>query len=330
MIFTMLLASQTSLAGDRWLYNDGFSDNSEIGFQGGFVSGECWASLYTPDSGDYPFTLTSVRVLVGGATSKQIFTVSFYNPSGQDMSGATHLGSEGVALIGNDTSWNEITISQLELGTLEVSSGNVAVSICFEDHNGYPAIARDTDGMAFANGSWIYADAGLGASWYTSETFGLTGDWIMRLCIDSDNISTSDCGSGGDGGGDGGGDDTGSDVVGELSLDVITPAVMAVGEALDVVLIGSGFESGAEARIGGIPLVGQDVLNSETIQGRTPTTLPEGIHDVEVVLEDGTSEVLAGGFEVTDGKGCAHAPARGLGWSGLLLLPLVLLRRRPH
>ncbi|MFT4976044.1 MAG: hypothetical protein ACI8S6_001939, partial [Myxococcota bacterium] len=90
MIFTMLLASQTSLAGDRWLYNDGFSDNSEIGFQGGFVSGECWASLYTPDSGDYPFTLTSVRVLVGGATSKQIFTVSFYNPSGQDMSGATH------------------------------------------------------------------------------------------------------------------------------------------------------------------------------------------------------------------------------------------------
>ena len=156
----------------------------------------------------------------------------------------------------------------------------------------------------------------------------------MRVCIEGDNISGDECtssgGSGNNGGGgdNNGGGDTGSDVLGDFVLETITPADMIAGEAVDVVLIGDGFESGAEARIGGIPLVGQEVLNGQTIQGRTPTTLPEGVHDVEVVLEDGTSQVLAGGFEVTGAKGCAHASSRGGAWALLLALPLVVFRRR--
>jgi len=325
-MLTLLLLAQSALAGSQWLYNDGFADNSEVGFQGGFIDGECWASLYTPDSSDYPLTVTAVRALVGGSSDKQLFTVAFYNPSGQSMSGATSLGSTGIAMVGNNESWNEITVSDLELGSITIESGNVAVAICLDGHSGYPAIARDTDGLSFANGSWLYA----GGSWNPSQLYGLSGDWIMRICIESDAISGNGCSSGGsngDGGDGGDGGDTGSDVIGELALETVAPATMIEGEALDVILVGDGFETGAEARIGGIPLVGQEVVNGQTIQGRTPTTLPIGVHDIEVVLDDGTSTVLVGGFEVTSAKGCAHTPARSGLWA-LLCLPLLVLRRR--
>lgn len=335
MIWSWMLMGAVASAGTRWLANDGFDDNSEVGFQGGFIAGECWGAIYTPDSSDYPFSVDSVIMLVGGSSSQQLFSVNFFNPTSMNMTGATPLGGEGVAISGNDSNWNQVTVSELEIGTIEIDSGLLGVSICHEKHDGYPSISRDTDGLSNPNANWIYAD---GLGWYTSQTFGLTGDWIMRVCIESDAISGDECdassgGGGGDtnngGGGDtnngGGGGDTGE--AGLFVLDSITPSEVVVGEAVDVVLLGSGFASGAEARIGGIPLVGQETVNAETISGRTPTTLPAGVHDVEVVLDDGSTDVLAGAFTVTDGKGgCSHA--RGTHWLWVMGLPLLLLRRR--
>ncbi|MCK6504586.1 MYXO-CTERM sorting domain-containing protein [Myxococcota bacterium] len=96
---------------------------------------------------------------------------------------------------------------------------------------------------------------------------------------------------------------------------------------MDVVVLGEGFSDSAEARIGGITLVGNDVVSDTTISGRTPTTLPVGVHDVEVVVGD-DSVVLVGAFEVTGGGcGCASG-GRGAAWLGLLAAPLLAWRRR--
>ena len=361
------LLSAPAAAGSRWLQNDGYTDGASVGFQGGFAVNECWGSVYVPAAGDYPFTIDKVRMLVGGSTASETFTIAFYNLSGTTFEGSGLLGSEGVYITGSSDSWNEVSVPELKLGLPGIDSGNVGVAVCFEEHSGYPAIARDTDGMAHADRNYIFADAGLGANWYQSSLFGLTGDWIMRICISGTGVTDEGCsdvipgdgGSGDTGTGDGGSADGGSTDGGSadggadggsadggagdggsdtgtvaLAISSITPTTSVEGEAVDVVIIGDGFDSSAEARIGGIPLVGQDVVNAQTIQGRTPTTLPVGVHDVEVV-EHGDSALIAGGFEVTAAAtscGCSSSGGSGgmaaFGAMGALMSLLVVSRRR--
>ena len=95
-----------------------------------------------------------------------------------------------------------------------------------------------------------------------------------------------------------------------------------------IVIIGAGFDEGAEARVGGLAFVGVNVVDTHTITARTPTTLPSGEHDVEVINPDGESAYLAGALTVEGGCGC-HATAAGpwwLVWPGLVAF--IGLRRR--
>ncbi|MGB0639308.1 MAG: hypothetical protein ACPGTU_08250, partial [Myxococcota bacterium] len=106
-----------------------------------------------------------------------------------------------------------------------------------------------------------------------------------------------------------------------------------------VILLGSGFPDDAQARIGGVLITGNTVLGGETITGRSPSALPVGIHDVEVVAGE-SNAVLPAAFEVLAveepiGKspaaksgGCSQLPMRSnLLWT-LFGLVGILLRRR--
>lgn len=360
MILSLLLLALPSQAGSRWLQNDGWTDGAKAAFQGGFVSGECWGSIYVPSSGDYPFSLQKVRMLVGGSSASQVFTIAFYNLPAETFSG-TYLGAEGVYIAGSSSAWNELTVAELKLDMPDITSGNVGVSVCFEEHSGYPAISRDVDGTINNSRNYIYSSG----TWLPSYLYGLSGDWIMRLCIDGDGVSDEGCsdigtgdggatdggatdggsGDGGDGGGgdggatgdggttgDGGDGGTTGDGGAELAIISITPSEALEGEALDVVVLGEGFSESAQARIGGIALVGNSVVGETTISGRTPTTLPVGVHDVEVV-EGSESVVIPGGFEVLEAEekgGCSCASARAPGAAGVfgLVLGLIAVRRR--
>ena len=77
MLSLILMLAQPAQAGTRLLINDGFSAGDSVFFQNGFVSGECWASIYVPDVLDYPFDIDSLQVLVGGSNAQEIFTVAF-------------------------------------------------------------------------------------------------------------------------------------------------------------------------------------------------------------------------------------------------------------
>lgn len=125
---------------------------------------------------------------------------------------------------------------------------------------------------------------------------------------------------------------------GPIELYAISPASAPEGEAVNVVLSGAGFVTGAAAHIGGVSLTGTEVQADGTVSGRTPTSLPAGEHDVEVVNPDGTSAYIASAFTVEGEEekeaglcGCAASPITGFGGAllGLLaLVPLALVRRR--
>src|SRR5687768_10050174 len=122
---TLLLLIAPALAGERWLINDGYAENAEVGFQEGFVAGECWGSIYVPDEEEYPFTLKTVRMLVGGSAAQEYFTVTFYALPTDDMATGTSLGSEAAAIQGSNESWNDLDVADLKLGLGQINSGLV-------------------------------------------------------------------------------------------------------------------------------------------------------------------------------------------------------------
>ena len=110
------------------------------------------------------------------------------------------------------------------------------------------------------------------------------------------------------------------------------------------------------ATIGGLDVAGLDVINSETIRGRSPSALPVGIHDVGVTRDEDderASVVLMTAFQVQDAAtdiadpepatessaseksaGCASLSGTDhsqSGWKWLLAGLLITgLRRRQH
>jgi uncharacterized protein (TIGR03382 family) len=276
--------------------------------------------------------------------------------SSTNMNNATRIDSSAVAMTGSSSSFNRIDLQSVDLEVTlpTVESGNIAIGLCLNSFSGYPAIARDVGGMDHANRNYIYLP-GHGA-WYQSNLFGLTGDWIQRLCIETDNFSGDECDSDTDADSDTDTDadsdadaDADSDadtdtywedttVPAELELYSITPDEMNLGEPIDVMLLGMGFDDGMDARIGGISITALSVVTGEQAEGRTPSSLPEGVHDVEVVLDDGDNAYLPSAFEVIGEVepeegclGCSAGGTRGsLAWLGLgaLGLALVVTRRR--
>ena len=321
------LLTNTAEAGSTWLTNDDFTGEGKIAFQDGFATYECWGSVFSTDelTADGPLTMKSVRALIG-PSGDNYFIMQFFAMSGSDMNTAVMIAEEGIAITGSAEYYNDLQIADLDLGLPQVNSGDIAVSVCFDDKSTSSPTIANTNSFSDPTHNWIYLPSH--NYWVKSADLGVQGDWVMRLCVEADHISgscdnSSDTVDGGGGGNDGGGgsdggDDTGSDAISVLQ---ITPTSAAEGEAVDVIILGSGFVDGAEARIGGISLTGTEVVNGETVIGRTPTSLPAGEHDVEVVLPSGDTDYIAGGFTVGGGCGCATSSAPGR--SGVLLFSLL-------
>jgi uncharacterized protein (TIGR03382 family) len=352
-VLTLLLIPGSAMAGYKLLINDDFESGDHAAFQGGFVENECWGVVYVPDRGDYPFEMVAVDALIGGNASSVTYNIDFYQTNGTNPNSATRIDGSYLYITGSNSSFNRVDLTdpKLDVSLPTVESGNIIVSMCLDMHSGYPAIARDVGGMQHADRNWIYLPNH--NSWWQSNLLGLSGDWIQRLCIETDSVSGDECDVDADTDADSDTDsdsdadadsDTDADTdwesgdpIGELSLVSITPAEASQGEPVDVVLLGTGFTDGIDARIGGVSLTGIDVVNTETLQGRTPSSLPVGTHDVEVALGSDNA-YLAEAFTVRGGdtgggesKGCSSiGGVPGMAWMGLGLLGMVMVgwRRR--
>ncbi len=85
----------------------------------------------------------------------------------------------------------------------------------------------------------------------------------------------------------------------ELSVTSISPSSVKQGTGGSVILLGEGFEQGAEVRLNAQQL---GVLNTRSgqIEAALPSDLDVGVYDVIVSNPDGDSALLSMGFEVTE------------------------------
>lgn len=330
-----MLLAKTAIAGTRLIQVDNFEDNTAAAFQGGFAQGECWAMVYVPDASDYPFTPIGIDALIGGKPRTESFLVQVYNADDTMRPVGRWQDEEIFEVSGSDDSFNRLSFTEAEMDIATFNSGNVMIAVCLESHNydpgdNYPAIAADGNRTDFPQQSLIgtYLDG-----WVPSSSYGVTGDWVMRLCIESANIAGNECGDGttpgdptGDDTGDPVGDDTGGDP--NFYIQSITPASADSGQAVSVVILGDGFVPGTQAVIGGISLSGTTIASETSIAGTTSPLLEPGIYDVELRQPDGDIATLPGGFVVAGKCGCSTgAGAWGsVPWLGLV--GLLLTRRR--
>lgn len=348
-------------------YDDTYDTSDQVAW---LESPECAATVFDPDDYDLPLTVDIVQIYLGSSSGDHDgedtlaevglkILAEGEEPSLADMDWAM----EGFNVTVNSTAINELSLVDEENGlfALEWTEGWLSVVVCAPDaDSGYQwpttsasntsGIVIDTDSPGAYN--YVYFNAGTGYDWYSFNSIGLRGAWIIRA-VASDGGGT-DTGSGSSGGSSGGGSSGGSSSggssgggssggssgggdTGEVAIDLLSvaPEEAVEGEAVDVTVIGVGFDEGAQVYIGGMAISQPQVHGDSAITGRAPTALPAGVHDVMVTNPDGTTDTMLEAFTVSapaveedkGGCGCASGPRAG-GWAAVALLGLVVGRRR--
>lgn len=149
----------------------------------------------------------------------------------------------------------------------------------------------------------------------------------FRVLQEDGGASGGGAGGGAGGGGGGGG---GGGALGGLLLDSITPNEAYTEDSQAVVVLGDGFQPGAQVLIGPALLTDVVVKSGAVINATLPAKTPAGAYDVKVINLDGKSVSLPGAFTVRAGSrlkgGCSCGASGAL--PGLALGLLALARRR--
>jgi hypothetical protein len=319
---------------------------------------ECAITVLTPDA--WPVTLDAVRLYLGSSsgdhdgeeTSLTLGLQLLDEGAAPTGPGSWDWDEEAFFLQVSSTSLSELCLVDAEagLGPLTVTEGSVAVWICAPD----PATGETWPYSGASNVSGVVIDTDSPSTgsylFYDGEVMRLNsfinGAWIIRA-VETDGGCGSGGGSdggsdgtdggdgaadGGDGGGGGGTDGAGADLI----VASLTPSEGAVGAAVELAVVGSGFVDGATLHLGGLLASDLVVAGDSALTARAPTGLPAGVHDLVVTLPDGASATLAGAWTVVDapadpkggGCGCAGGVGPGAGLMGVGAGLAGALRRR--
>jgi hypothetical protein len=224
----------------------------------------------------------------------------------EDNKPKSNLGGEAGQFSGVEDSFQQFNFEEAEVYLNPVTSGNVAVVVCFDGHSAAPTGAND-NGLDYADRNWIFAVPG---GWMKNSDVGVKGDWVVRLgWSDADTDTDADTDSDSDADTDTDSDgDTDTDADADLALYSMTPNHTEVGTAEAVTVVGAGFDDAARVLVGGLELSGAVVANAETITGTVSNALPEGVYDVTVVNTNGDTALLSQYFTVESAGVCGCMP----------------------
>lgn len=302
--------------------NDGFEDNAQVGFQGGFIVGEMAGACFDPGPDAYPLQLTAIRLLFGGAALGSDLATNFRvfesGGNGTPPGDLMHF-AEDIELISANDAMSELDITGIGLTV------NSAFCVAVEfQHAGLPSVARDSDGTVNAGNNWIYALdplSGAPIGWVQSNLLGLEGDWIMRV-VGTPGSGTgpgtdtgtgpgtdtggTDAGTGSDtgaGNDTGTGSDTGVDTGtgGEVSISNVEQDGEDPSQPVVVTIEGDGFQSSFRYRVSARNLsdVAVSTDGSEVVGVIEAGDLGPGTYDV-IVSGDFGEETYSSGVILID------------------------------
>lgn len=180
MILTLTMAVPAGAA-VKELSNDSFSGVGSVTCQIGFLAGESAAVKLTADPGDYPYQILKIRMLVcPGSTSGAVILRISEDNTGTVLPGPM-IYEEIVQITGSDEALNEVDLSSEEI---TVTSGSIRVELEWYNFPPPPGLAHDTDGAITHHVNYIFADPP--GMWFYAEDLLVSGDWIIRMEIETD------------------------------------------------------------------------------------------------------------------------------------------------
>ncbi len=175
---SVLTPFETRRAQEIILQNDGFEESGgQAVLQQGFIKGEkagVWVKVPATISN---FKVDYFRVLAGGQeTRTQVFFEMGIDSSGI-YKAAMPRDIVNAATITPGPYWNDIPAQGAD-GSLSCAKGGNLIGAAIEfTHDGVPSVYRDTNGITQVANTLFAIPGG----WNFSSTFGLTGDWILRI-----------------------------------------------------------------------------------------------------------------------------------------------------
>ena len=179
----LVIACSAPVSAERKiLQNDSFTGTAVFTQLAVFGDEEYAAAVFTADPADYPFRIEKIQALILAPLPGTIALVSVtvWEDSGTLEPGPTLSSSTyGYQVESSDIALNELNLA---CEGVVVTEGSIRVGIRWEAVGDTIGIAFDLDGITPAVNT-VYASS-LGGWWF-AEHLSVTGDWILRLEIET-------------------------------------------------------------------------------------------------------------------------------------------------
>ena len=169
------------------LQNDSFSGTATFTQLAAFEEQEYVAATFAADPADYPFRIEKVQTLVLAALPGTIAMVSVtvWEDNGSAVPGAVlHTSTYGFQVESSASAINELDLS---CENIVITGGDVRVGLRWEYVGDPIGIAFDLDGIV--PGTNTLFSSSIGGWWFAEDLF-VSGDWILRLEIETDIAGT--------------------------------------------------------------------------------------------------------------------------------------------
>jgi len=169
------------------IQNDSFTGTAIFTQLAAFAEQEYVAASFTVDPADYPFRIEKVQTLALALLPGTIAMVSVtvWEETGAAVPGAVlHTSTYGFQMESSTTALNELDLS---CENIVITSGTVRVGLRWEYVGDQIGIAFDLDGITPQTNTVFSSSLG---GWWLAEDLTVTGDWILRLEIETDIADT--------------------------------------------------------------------------------------------------------------------------------------------
>ena len=183
LFLTLVVMSGAPASAERKiLQNDSFTGTAVFTQLATFADEEYAAVVFTADPADYPFRIEKVQALVLAplAGTIALVSVTVWEDIGTLEPGPTlSTSTYGYQVESSETAVNELDLS---CERVVVTEGSIRVGLRWEAVGDPIGIAFDLDGIT----PWLNTvfSSPIGGWWF-AEDLNVTGDWILRLEIET-------------------------------------------------------------------------------------------------------------------------------------------------
>ncbi len=175
-----VLGARSLAAQVTYLQNDSYVGGSVSCYTGiGDVAG--LGAKFTAAPGQYPYTINSIRVF-GCNGGQDAYGVQIFADNGSSATPGTLIWSaQNAYFLDGGNTFNDISMSGEAIPPPPITSGSIRVLITNINILTPIGFGADTNGFQ-AQRNFLFSDVG---AWSFAENGGVTGDWILRLGIDT-------------------------------------------------------------------------------------------------------------------------------------------------